>query len=117
MLVSKALVRAFDVSRAIAPIDFALVTNGAHWIIDSRDSRPQATTTLRQLAGFAAKIATAEPFGLTCLSATPPGELIDEPSKSQFKFLISNGPGRSPSVSLPSAPCDVCPPTLATTRR
>ena len=29
--------------------------------------------------------------------------------KSQFKFLISNGPGRSPSVSLPSTPCDVSP--------
>ena len=75
VLVSKALVRAFDVSRAIAPIDFALVTNGAHWLIDEPRLCPQATTTLRQLAGFAAKIATAEPFGLTCLSAAPPGEL------------------------------------------
>ena len=79
VLVSKALVRAVDVSRAIAPIDFALVTNGAHWIIDEPQLSPQATTTMRQLAGFAARIGTAEPFGLTCLSATPPGELLSTP--------------------------------------
>ena len=66
-------------SRAIAPIDFALVANGAHWLIDEPRLSPQATTTLRQLAGFAAKIATAEPFGLTCLSAMPPGELLSTP--------------------------------------
>ena len=78
-LASKALVRAVDVSRAIAPIDFALVTNGAHWIIDQPRLCPQAATTLRQLAGFAANIGTAEPFGLTCLSATPPGELLGTP--------------------------------------
>ncbi len=67
VLVSKALVRAIDVSRAIAPIDFALVTNGAYWIIDQAQLSPQATTTMRQLAGFAARLGTAEPFGLTCL--------------------------------------------------
>jgi CRISPR-associated endonuclease/helicase Cas3 len=79
VLVSKALMRAVDVSRAIAPIDFALVTSGAHWIIDEPQLSPQATTTLRQLTGFAAKIGTAEPFGLTCLSATPPGGLLSTP--------------------------------------
>ena len=79
MLVSKALVRAVDVSRAIAPIDFALVTNGAHWIIDEPQLSPQATTTMRQLAGLVARIGTAEPFGLTCLSATSPGELLSTP--------------------------------------
>jgi CRISPR-associated endonuclease/helicase Cas3 len=79
VLVPKALVRAVDVGRAIAPIDFALVTNGAHWLIDEPQLSPQATTTLRQLARFAAKIGTAEPFGLTCLSTTPPGELLGTP--------------------------------------
>ena len=78
-LVPKALVRAVDVSRAIAPIDFALVTNGAHWLIDEPELSPQATTTMRQLAAFAARLGTAEPFGLTCLSATPPGELLSTP--------------------------------------
>jgi CRISPR-associated endonuclease/helicase Cas3 len=72
VLVSAALVRSFAVSRAIAPIDFALVTNGAHWLIDEPRLSPQATATMGRLAGFAATMGTAEPFGLTCLSATPP---------------------------------------------
>jgi CRISPR-associated endonuclease/helicase Cas3 len=88
VLGSKALVRAVDVSRAIAPIDFALVTNGAHWIIDEPQLSPQATTTLRQLAGFAARISTAEPFGLTCLTATPPGELLSTPDNPATEKLI-----------------------------
>jgi CRISPR-associated endonuclease/helicase Cas3 len=79
VLVSAALVRSFAVSRAIAPIDFALVTNGAHWLIDEPQLSPQATTTLRQLAGFAARLGTAEPFGLTCLSAAPPDDLLATP--------------------------------------
>jgi CRISPR-associated endonuclease/helicase Cas3 len=78
-LVSKALNRALGMSRAIFPIDFALVTNGAHWVIDEPELSPQATTTMRQLAAFAARLGTAEPFGLTCLSATPPGELLSTP--------------------------------------
>jgi CRISPR-associated endonuclease/helicase Cas3 len=81
VLVSAALVRSFAVGRAIAPIDFALVTNGAHWLIDEPQLSPQATTTMRQLADFAARIGTAEPFGLTCLSVTPPAELLDTNEK------------------------------------
>jgi len=80
--VSKALARAFDTSRAIFPIDFALVTNGAHWIIGQAQLSPQTTATMRQLAGFAAALGTAEPFGLTCLStADNPG------SKNQIQIL------------------------------
>lgn len=33
-LVSKALNRGYGIGRAIYPIDFALVTNGAQWVID-----------------------------------------------------------------------------------
>ena len=58
-------------SRAMCPIDFALTVNGAHWVIDEARLCPQATTTLRQLAGFAGKTGTAEPLGLTVLSAAP----------------------------------------------
>ena len=72
-LVSKSLNRGYGIGRVIYPIDFALVTNGAHWIIDETELCPEATTTLRQIAGFARKFATAEPFGLTCMSATVPG--------------------------------------------
>ncbi|HET8682385.1 MAG TPA: CRISPR-associated helicase Cas3', partial [Micromonosporaceae bacterium] len=81
-LVSKALNRGYGISRATYPIDFALVTNGAHWVIDEIQLAPESTTTLRQLAGFAGAgragaWPTAEPFGLTCMSATVSAGLLD----------------------------------------
>jgi CRISPR-associated endonuclease/helicase Cas3 len=76
-LVSKALNRGYGIGRATYPIDFALVTNGAHWVIDEIQLCPESTTTLRQLAAFAAKLGTAEPVGLTCMSATIPDTLLD----------------------------------------
>ncbi|MGP8000178.1 MAG: CRISPR-associated helicase Cas3' [Streptosporangiaceae bacterium] len=76
-LVSKALNRGYGIARAIYPIDFALVTNGAQWVIDEVQLCPESTTTLRQLAAFAASFGTAEPFGLTCMSATIPEKLLD----------------------------------------
>jgi len=76
-LVSKALNRGYGIGRAIYPIDFALVTNGAHWIVDEIQLCPESTTTLRQVAAFAARFGTAEPFGLTCMSATVPESLLD----------------------------------------
>ena len=82
-LVSKALNRGYGIGRAIFPIDFALVTNGAHWVIDEIQLCPESTTTLRQLTGFARKYPTAEPFGLTCMSATIDEVLlrtVDHPS-------------------------------------
>ncbi|HUY52869.1 MAG TPA: CRISPR-associated helicase Cas3' [Streptosporangiaceae bacterium] len=75
-LVSKALNRGYGIARATYPIDFALVTNGAHWIIDEIQLCPESTTTLRQLAAFTAAFGTAEPFGLTCMSATVPEGLL-----------------------------------------
>lgn len=76
-LVSKALNRGYGISRASYPIDFALVTNGAHWVLDELQLCPESVTTLRQLAAFAAELGTAEPFGLTCMSATVPEGLLD----------------------------------------
>ena len=52
-LVSKALNRGYGIGRAIFPVDFALVTNGAHWVIDEIQLCRESTTTLRQLAAFA----------------------------------------------------------------
>jgi CRISPR-associated endonuclease/helicase Cas3 len=75
-LVSKALNRGYGIARAIYPIDFALVTNGAHWVLDEIQLCPESTTTLRQLAAFARQFGTAEPFGLTCMSATVPEGLL-----------------------------------------
>jgi CRISPR-associated endonuclease/helicase Cas3 len=71
VLVSKALNRGYGLSRAMFPIDFALTANGAHWVIDEARLCPQSTTTLRQLADLAEKRGTAEPLGLTLLSAMP----------------------------------------------
>ena len=88
VLASKALLRASDMPPALFPIDFALTTNGAHWIIDEPRLSPQTTTTLRQLAGFAARLGTAEPFGLTCLSAAAPGELLLTPDNREGKRPI-----------------------------
>jgi CRISPR-associated endonuclease/helicase Cas3 len=82
-LVSKALNRGYGIGRAIFPIDFALVTNGAHWVIDEIQLCPESTTTLRQIAAFARRFPTAEPFGLTCMSATVPDgllETVDDPA-------------------------------------
>jgi CRISPR-associated endonuclease/helicase Cas3 len=76
-LVSKALFRGYGIGRAIFPIDFALVTNGAHWVIDEIQLCPESTTTLRQLAAFAKTYGTAEPSGLTCMSATVPDGLLE----------------------------------------
>ena len=82
-LVSKALNRGYGIARATYPIDFALVTNGAHWVVDEIQLCPESTTTLRQLAAFVRASGTAEPFGLTCMSATVPEGLlrtVDNPS-------------------------------------
>ncbi len=81
-LVSKALNRGYGISRPTYPIDFALVTNGAHWVVDEIQLCPESTTTLRQLAAFvdasrAGSWATAEPLGLTCMSATVSPVLLD----------------------------------------
>lgn len=71
MLLSKALNRGYGLNRPMCPIDFALTANGAHWVIDEARLCPQAITTLRQIVGFAGKTGTAEPLGLTVLSAAP----------------------------------------------
>jgi CRISPR-associated endonuclease/helicase Cas3 len=76
-LVSKALNRGYGIGRATYPVDFALVTNGAHWVIDEIQLCPESTATLRQLAAFVRTSATAEPFGLTCMSATVPEGLLE----------------------------------------
>ena len=76
-LVSKALNRGYGIGRAIYPIDFALITNGAHWVIDEIQLCPESTTTLRQIAAFTRLFGTAEPFGLTCMSATVLRSVLD----------------------------------------
>src|SRR6266566_10168881 len=90
-LVSKALNRGYGIGRASYPIDFALVTNGAHWVIDEIQLCQESTTTLRQLAAFAKAVGTAEPFGLTCMSATVPEgllETVDNPVRGDVVGIL-----------------------------
>jgi CRISPR-associated endonuclease/helicase Cas3 len=90
-LVSKALNRGYGISRQLFPIDFALVGNGTHWVIDEVQLCPESATTLRQLSGFAARLGTAEPFGLTCMSATIPEgllETVDRPSRGSTVQIL-----------------------------
>jgi CRISPR-associated endonuclease/helicase Cas3 len=70
LLVSKALNRGYGTGRTIQPIDFALVCNGAQWIVDEVRLCPQAAATLRQLAGLTGTWGTTEPLRLTFLTAT-----------------------------------------------
>jgi CRISPR-associated endonuclease/helicase Cas3 len=72
VLVSKALNRGFGTGRALLPIDFALVVNGAHWILDEAWLCPQTAATLRRLEALAGEFGTAEPFGLTLLTTAMP---------------------------------------------
>src|SRR6266699_1416719 len=109
-LVSKALNRGYGIGRATYPIDFALVTNGAHWVVDEIQLCQESTTTLRQLAAFARKWPTAEPFGLTCMSATisesllrtvdspalAPGDVIGiEPDERTGELAVRLGASRT----------------------
>ena len=70
IVVSKLLNRAYGTSRNTYPLDFALATNGSHVVLDEIQLAPESTSTLRQVTAFARQLGTAEPFGLTCMSAT-----------------------------------------------
>lgn len=70
MLVSRALNRGYGVPRTSYSIDFAIVTNGSHIVVDEVQLIPQATATLRQISALQKQYGTAEPSGLTVMSAT-----------------------------------------------
>ncbi len=92
-LVSKALNRGYGIGRAAFPVDWALVTNGAHWVLDEIALCRESTTTLRQVAGFAGKLGTAEPFGLTCMSASVPDGLLDTVDNPATGTVVGILPG------------------------
>lgn len=94
MLVSRALLRGYGMYRPSYPIDFALVTNGAHIVVDEIQLADQATTTLRQLAAFQKRYGTAEPSGLTVMSATVDEALldtVDNPFTRQAATVVTLG--------------------------
>ena len=120
-LVSKALNRGYGIGRATYPIDFALVTNGAHWVIDEIQLCQESTTTLRQLAAFAQTLGTAEPFGLTCMSATVPAGCwkpwTTRRSVTCCRSCLRNAPASSPCGWTPRARSGGSPRSPAATRR
>lgn len=69
VLVSKALNRAFGVGPAMWPVDFALVTNGAHWVFPEAGACPQAVATLLRISALTREHGTAEPLRLTLMSS------------------------------------------------
>lgn len=77
MVVSRALMRGYGMYRPSYPIDFALIANGAQIVVDEVQLAGQATTTLRQIAAFQRRCGTAEPYGLTVMSATVDERLLD----------------------------------------
>ncbi|WP_036922382.1 CRISPR-associated helicase/endonuclease Cas3 [Propionicicella superfundia] len=76
-VVSRALNRGYGATRGAYPIDFALLTNGAQIVVDEVQLCVQATATLRQISAFQSGWQTAEPAGLTCMSATILPEALD----------------------------------------
>ena len=75
--VSRLLVRGYGSSRSAYPIDFALLGNGTQIVIDEIQLIPQATATTRQVEGLRRMLGTAEPVGLTCMSATIDRQALD----------------------------------------
>lgn len=76
-VLSRALVRGYAQPRPSYPIDFALVTDDAHWVIDEVQLAAQATATARQLDAFRSHLQVMHPGRLTCMSATLPEAPLD----------------------------------------
>jgi CRISPR-associated endonuclease/helicase Cas3 len=74
VLASKALNRGLGSGRNTWPIEFALVTNGAHWVVHDAARSEQAVTTLREVEAATRAYGTAEPFALTALA--PPEQAL-----------------------------------------
>ena len=83
-LVSKALNRGYGIGRACVS-DRLRAGHQRCSLGDRRDPAvPAVDYHLRQLAAFAKALATAEPFGLTCMSATVPEGLL-KPSTTRAR--------------------------------
>jgi CRISPR-associated endonuclease/helicase Cas3 len=80
VLVSKLLLRGYDTGTVMAPIDFALLTNGAHWFVDETRPCPQASATLRRVVALAGQRGTAEPLRLTFIRHHHPERTLVLPS-------------------------------------
>ncbi|HUN38219.1 MAG TPA: HD domain-containing protein [Trebonia sp.] len=99
-LVSKALNRALGLGAGLWPIDFALVTSGAHWVIHESRLSPQAAATMRQVHGATRRYPPAEPFGLTELTQ-PEEPLAVYPRLRGVERALLPRPGRMAPATPP----------------
>ncbi len=70
MLLSRALMRGYAMSRFRWPVDFALLHNDAQWVFDEVQLMSSGLATSTQLEGFRRKWLTGTPSGSLWLSAT-----------------------------------------------
>ena len=70
MLLSRALMRGYAMSRFRWPVDFALLHNDAQWIFDEVQLMGSGLATSAQLEGFRRKLETSAPTQSLWLSAT-----------------------------------------------
>lgn len=70
MLLSRALNRSYGQSRFVAPIDFGIFNNGAHWVYDEVQLMGASLPTSRQLEGLRRRLGTVIPCSSTWMSAT-----------------------------------------------
>lgn len=109
MILSRALVRGYGCPRGVYPIDAALVTNGAHIVVDEVQLSPQGVSSLRQLAAFQRRYKTAEPVGLTLMSATIDERImstIDNPFDEETARIVTHEDAAS-GYQSPSATAEL----------
>src|SRR5260370_36629128 len=117
VLVSKALNRAFGVGPTMWPTDFAVVMNGAHWVVADPDSCPRAVATLQRIVALTREHGTAEPLRLTLFSETDitlhaPGHPgVRQESEADLPALFDTPPEAA------AARPDAAPPVTEATRQ
>jgi CRISPR-associated endonuclease/helicase Cas3 len=111
-LASKALMRGLGAGPGMWPIDFALVTNGAHWVMHDGQASARATATLRQLLEIAGRRGTAEPLGLTVLSPGDERVLPVPRLRGVERATLATRPGERLAVTQPAAAVPAAPAVL-----
>ncbi|MDO5682903.1 MAG: DEAD/DEAH box helicase, partial [Propionibacteriaceae bacterium] len=101
-VLSRALVRGYAQPRPSYPIDFARITDDAHWVLDEVQLAQQAAATARQVASFRDELETLHPGRLTCMSATLPSSplnTIDNPYQPDLTVTLGEN-DRSGSLRI-----------------
>ena len=100
LLLSRALMRGFAMSRYRWPVDFALLHNDAQWVFDEVQLMDSGLATSTQLEGFRRKVGTAAATQSLWVSATlHPGWLrtVDLPKAQTTWRVLSDFPADAAS--------------------